>query len=190
MWTNGGIEFIPTSLNPPEWEYPNLWTNRQDIEAVIVTQWKMMRVPLSTITAYSPPNNGLITLQEPAWTNANVYFDISTNEPGEWSFWQVTRFENALQFLTEPGQWYLDSAGGVLYYMPLPGEDMSTADVELPILETLIVGQGTLGAPIQNIRFEGLTFSYATWLGPAAPMDMCLIKAASFWSAQTTHRIS
>ena len=64
-----------------------------------------------------------------------------------------------------PGQWYLDYAG-VLYYIPLPGQDIITADVELPVLETLVVGQGTLDNPIHNIRFEGLTFSYATWLGP------------------------
>jgi len=169
QWTSGGIEFIPTCLpTPPECTVdPQFWTNPQDIEAVIMTQWKMMRVPINTITPYNPPTNGLITLQEPAWTNANVYFDISTDKPGEWSFWQVTRFENALEFLTQPGQWYLNSALGYLYYIPLPGEDLSTADVELPILETLIVGQGTLEQPIHNIWFEGLTFNYATWLGPS-----------------------
>jgi hypothetical protein len=160
-WSNGGIEFIQTTLNPPAWNDPSTWTNPQDIEAIIVTQWKMMRVPLNSITP------GLITMQQPAWNNANVYFDITTNAPGEWSFWQVTRFENAYEFLTEPGQWYLDSVENYLYYIPLPGEDLNTADVELPILETLIVGQGTLGQPIHNIRFEGLTFSYATWLGPS-----------------------
>ncbi len=169
--TNGGIEFIPTCLTPPPpcIVDPMLWKNPQDIEAVIVTQWKMMRVPLSTITPYNPPANGLITLEQPAWNNANVYFDISTGKPGEWSFWQVTRFENALEFLTLPGQWYLDRTANYLYYLPLPGEDINTADVELPLLETLIVGKGTLGAPIHNIRFEGLTFSYATWLGPSSP---------------------
>lgn len=170
QYTSGGIEFIPTCLPPPPECVvdPQFWTNPQDIEAVILTQWKMMRVPINTIIPYNPPANGLITLQEPAWTNANVYFDIATNQPGEWSFWQVTRFENALEFLTQPGQWYLNSSLGYLYYYPLPGEDLSTADVELPILEALIVGQGTLEQPIHNIRFEGLTFSYATWLGPSS----------------------
>lgn len=159
-WTNGGIEWTFTALNPPAWNNPLAWQNPQEIEAVILTQWKMMRVPLSAIGA------NLITMQQPAWDNANVYFDISTNEPGEWSFFQATWFENALAFLTEPGQWYLDNSDNYLYYIPLPGEDIFTADVELPILETLIEGQGTLNQPVHNIRFEGLTFSYATWLGP------------------------
>ncbi len=168
-WTNGGIEYIITNLNPPTWGDPSTWTNPQDIEAVILTQWKMMRVPLSGITPAFPPTSGLITMQQPAWDNSNVYFDAATNEPGEWSFWQVTRFENALEFLTDPGQWYLDRNAGLLYYYPLPGEDIQTADVELPILETLIAGQGTLEQPIHNIRFEGLTFSYATWTGSSSP---------------------
>jgi hypothetical protein len=165
-WTDGGIDYIITGLNPPAWQDPTTWQNPQEIEAVIVTQWKMMRVPLAQIMP-SSPLSGLITLQNPAWCNANVYLDSTTDLPGEWSFWQVTWFENALEFLTEAGQWYLDQVGGWLYYIPMPGENITTADVQLPILETLIVGQGTLDQPIHNIRFEGLTFSYATWLGPS-----------------------
>lgn len=164
-FTNGGIEYSTTSLNPIAWRDPALWTNAQNIEAVIVTQWKMMRVPLNAITSLTP-TSGLITIKEPAWSNANVYLDKSTGLPGEWSFWQVTWFENAYQFLTEPGQWYLDTVNGVLYYIPLPGEDIHTADVELPILEALVAGQGTLGQPVHHIRFEGLTFAFATWYGP------------------------
>jgi hypothetical protein len=128
----GGIEFIPTELNPEGWRNPSTWTNPRDIEAVIVTQWKMMRVPLESIAPY--PNHtpdpldprfktGLIKLREPAWTNANVFFDSLILEPGIWSFWQVTRFENAYEFMDEPGEWYLNEATGWLYYIPRQGED-------------------------------------------------------------------
>lgn len=174
----GGIEFIPTGLNPEQWRDPSLWakwTDVQGIEAVIVTQWKMMRVPLDHIIAYpdytpDPLNpalkTGLIVLQEPGWKNANVFLDSTTLEPGIWSFWQVTRFENAYAFLDEPGEWYLDKNTGWLYYIPRPGEDMATAEVELPILDVLVEGVGDLEHPVSNIRFEGLTFSHATWFGP------------------------
>lgn len=165
---NGGIAYITTTLNPPAWSDPTTWANLQDVEAVILTQWRMMRVPLDTITPYMNPTPGLLTVQQPAWNNANVNFDITTNKPGIWSFWQVTWFENALVFLTQPGQWYLDTSDHYLYYSPLPGEDIFTADVELPLLETLIEGQGAIDHPIHNIRFEGLTFSYATWLGSSS----------------------
>ena len=167
-WTNGGIEFIPTSLNPSSWRDPARWTNPEDIEAVLITQWKMMRIPIASISPYSSSKNGLIAIQEPAWTNANVYFDLKSNLPGIWSFWQVTRFENAFEFLTEEGQWYLDRKAGWLYYIPRAGEDLASADVELPVLETLVQGTGTLRHPIKNIQFKGLTFAYATWLGPSS----------------------
>jgi len=173
-WTNGGIEFIPTTqpwgLNPPRWGDPSAWTNVQDIEAVIVTQWKMMSVPLESIAPYDPPasSTGLISLQEPAWTNANVFFDSSTGKPGIWSFWQVTRFENAYQFLDAPAEWYLDEPTGWLYYIPRLGENLAGADVELPLLEALVEGRGTIKRPVSDIRFEGLTFSYATWLDPSS----------------------
>lgn len=173
-----GIQFIPTPwLNPLSWYDPATWnqapTDPRKIEAVIQTQWKMMRVPVDTITPYPEYTNdfqpdqstGLIKMREPAWTNANVFVG-QDGQPGVWSFWQVSRFENAYQFLDEPGEWYLDETRGDLYY--IPREDLATADVVLPVQEWLINGQGSLEAPIEHIRFEGLTFAYATWLGPSS----------------------
>ncbi|MFH0800991.1 MAG: right-handed parallel beta-helix repeat-containing protein [bacterium] len=172
-----GIPFIPTSLNPSEWNDPSKWGNIGDVEAVILTQWKMMIVPLESVIPYpgfSPDpifhpelKTGLIKLKEPGWTNANIYLSSETLEPGIWSFWQVTWFENAFKFLDEPGEWYLDRSSGWLYYIPRSGENLATADVELPVVETLIEGNGTMENPISNICFEGLTFSYATWLAPS-----------------------
>ena len=171
-----GIEFIPTVLNSEKWRNPSLWTNPQDIEAVIVTQWRMMIVPVQSVTPYpeytpdpilAPDlKTGLINMKEPAWTNANIYLFDLIYQPGFWSFWQVTWFENAYEFLDEPGEWYLNRSTGLLYYIPRPGENLASADVELPVLEVLLEGRGTMEQPISHIRFEGLTFSYATWLGP------------------------
>jgi hypothetical protein len=186
VWLGGvpirlGIEFIPTDLNPAGWRDPSTWTNPTEVEAVIVTQWKQMNVRVDTITSFPnytinpllqplrPAATGLITMQEPGWTNSNVFLQKETRQPGIWSFWQVTRFENAYEFLDQPGEFYLNTGTGYLYYIPRPGEDLTTADVELPLLETLVDGQGTLGQPISHVRFEDLTFTGATWLGPNSP---------------------
>ncbi len=166
----GGIEYLPTTepggLNPASWGNPAEWTNVGSIDAVIQTQWKTMSVPLKSITPASGSTPGLIRMAEPAWKNANV-FRGADGEPGIWSFWQVTRFENALQFLDSPGEWYLDEAHGWLYYMPNKWENLRTADVELPVLQSLVRGNGTEARPIRNVEFRGLTFSYATWLQPS-----------------------
>ena len=44
---------------------------------------------------------------------------------------------------------------------------MSKADVELPQLEYLLAVGGTLDAPAHDITFQGLTFSYTSWLNPS-----------------------
>jgi hypothetical protein len=81
---------------------------------------------------------------------------------------QPTSVENAFQFLSAstPGQWFLDSGDSKLYYVPRSGENMATADVEAPVLEKLVDGNGTSSTPVHNIVFNGIQFSYATWLGP------------------------
>lgn len=176
-WNGGGagsgIAFIPAiaqGLTPPAWGDPATWTNVDRIEAVLQTQWKMMSVPVASVSPSSGSTPGLITMQQPAWKNANVFLDATTNQPGIWSFWQVTWFENALQFLDQPGEWYLDQDAGYLYYIPRPGEDLlHTADAELPLGQTLVAGRGRQGHPVTDLRFEGLDFAYATWLQPSGP---------------------
>lgn len=188
-----GIQFLLSDLNPQSWRDPHGWGNFPDVEAVLVTQWKMMSVPLASVIPYPdyspypqflpyvpltgfpplpvPSQTGLIHLQSEGWNNANLFLSSETNQPGLWSFWQVTRFENSLAFLDQPGEWYLErsATGGTIYYIPRSGENIATAQVELPFLESLVEGQGTLEKPVANIRFEGLTFSYATWMDPSKP---------------------
>lgn len=156
----GGIFYAVTELNPERWRDPAKWSNPQDVEAVGKDQWKMAIVPLASVT--EAQGLGMITLQQPAWTNANSTSTLV------WNFWQVERFENAYEFLDQPGEWYLNAATGWLYYIPRPGEDLAAVNVELPLQDTLIDGRGTPGHPVSHLRFEGLTFAYATWMGPSS----------------------
>jgi len=74
--------------------------------------------------------------------------------------------ENAFEFLDAPGEWYLDTTTQDLFYKPRPGEDLASAVVVAPRLETLVRIQGTLDAPARHIQFHGLTFEHTTWLLP------------------------
>jgi hypothetical protein len=173
-WSEGGpdsgIAFLPTiepgGLNPASWGNPAEWSDPGAVEAVIDTQWKTMTVPVSSVVPASGSTPGLLRMAEPAWRNANV-FRAADGQPGPWSFWQVTRFENALEFLDSPGEWYLDEAGGWLYYKPQPWQNLRSADVELPVRQALVRGGGTAAKPLRNVEFRGLTFAYATWLQPS-----------------------
>jgi hypothetical protein len=77
-------------------------------------------------------------------------------------------FENALELLDAPGEWYLNSDTNEVYYWPRPGENMATAEVIAPRLERLVGVVGTLDAPVHHIQFRGITFEHSTWLVPSS----------------------
>ncbi len=76
-------------------------------------------------------------------------------------------FVNSLSLLDKPGELYHNIRTGKLYYMPRKGEDMSTADVEVPVLETLVKITGVLDRKVSNICFDSIDFNYTTWMRPS-----------------------
>lgn len=76
-------------------------------------------------------------------------------------------FTNAIELLDKPGEWYHDIKSNKLYYIPRQGEDMRTAKVIVPTLETLIEVTGTLDRPVKNIYFKNIGFNYTTWTRPS-----------------------
>ncbi len=86
---------------------------------------------------------------------------------------QVIR--NAFEFLNKRGDFYFDQAESTLYYIPLEGEDINTADVVIPRHETIIdirgipVGdrldpiEGSDDGRVKYITFDGLTFAHTDY---------------------------
>jgi hypothetical protein len=78
---------------------------------------------------------------------------------------------NVFEWLKSPGQFYFDKSTGTLYYYPRAGDDMSTADVEVPVAEQLIVMAGTSTTiRVKNITIQGITFANTAntvWFAPA-----------------------
>jgi hypothetical protein len=76
-------------------------------------------------------------------------------------------FENAFEFLDQPGEWYLDESTNTLYYMARPGEDMATVTAVVPQLETLVsVAGNSTSDPVGNLWFQGLAFAHSTYMRP------------------------
>jgi len=69
--------------------------------------------------------------------------------------------ENVFEALTEPGEWYLDRPAKNLFYLPLPGEDLSEAEVVAARLPQLLRIEGAA-----HLRFERLNFAYCEWRLP------------------------
>lgn len=74
---------------------------------------------------------------------------------------------NAKELLDSEGEWYLDARASKLYYIPRKGEDMGGAEVIAPAVETLVQVAGTPDEPVKDVTFEGITFSYTTWMRPS-----------------------
>lgn len=74
---------------------------------------------------------------------------------------------NAIQFLDNPGEWYLDKKARKLYYWPRSDENMNTASIIAPVLETLVRIEGTADRPVNGISFKGISFQHTTWLRPS-----------------------
>ncbi|MBO0947902.1 L-rhamnose mutarotase [Fibrella forsythiae] len=74
---------------------------------------------------------------------------------------------NAIQFLNEPGEWFLDTKAQKLYYIPRPGENLATSTVIAPSLETLVQITGTPDHPVSNVQFRGIAFQHTGWVRPS-----------------------
>jgi hypothetical protein len=77
-----------------------------------------------------------------------------------------THIEGSLALLDQPGEWYHDQEEGMLYYYPFASEDLTSAEVTVPVLTTIMQIAGSEEEPVINLKFKGLTFSEGNWAGP------------------------
>ncbi|MDR1758213.1 MAG: PDZ domain-containing protein [Bacteroidales bacterium] len=67
--------------------------------------------------------------------------------------------ENIFEELDCPGEWYYQPDTRILYYYPLPNENIFEATFETPILNHLIIMKGMADNPVKNITIRGITLS-------------------------------
>ena len=134
------------------------WRNLKRVEMVLHESWVISFLRIESISVEGP--KARITFQEPER-------DLVFSHPYPWP--RKTDpycFANALEFLDQAGEWYLDYKAGLVYYWPRAGEDMATAQVVAPRLETLVRIAGSVDRPVHDIQFKGLNFEDSTWLRP------------------------
>ena len=140
------------------------WKNPSDIECVYREIWTNPRCGIASILQVND-TTVRIKMKQPGWMNCRNKGITSTRTP-----WY---FENAYELLDEAGEWYLDKSGAIagtpntLFYKPQSWESMTNDKFVLPLAEKLFVLKGeSAEKPVSNLRFEGLKFSYTTWLRP------------------------
>ena len=133
-------------------EHFDQWRNLQDVEVVVAHYWIEERMP---VASYDPATREVISTRRSMFALKDDF---------------VTRYakyyvDNVFEALSEPGEWYLDSAASKLYYIPLPGETPETTVVIAPRIEQFIklTGQPDTNRYVEFIRFDGLTFENSDW---------------------------
>ncbi|GGN39436.1 DUF1349 domain-containing protein [Streptomyces fuscichromogenes] len=149
--TTSGYTFTSSALS-----YLNSLANPGRTEIHGIGSFTDRYAPVSGIS------NGTITMSQPSWDDNTFGYDTLTSPFRAGPLY----IENAYELLDTAGEWYLDTGTGTLYYKPLPGQDMSTADVEVPELQSLLDVGGSYGSPATHITFSGLQFSGTSWLRP------------------------
>ncbi len=81
-------------------------------------------------------------------------------------------FENFKAALDYPGEWFLDN-DAILYYYPKEGETPENSEVVIPILNNLVFvdGDASTGDYVENVSFEGLTFSHCNYQMPQSGFE-------------------
>ena len=148
-----GLRFTNGALS-----YLNNLANQSRIQMESINSFTDRYVSVQRISG------NLITMQQPGWSNNNFGYDTFTQPHRAGPLY----LSNAYEFLDTPGEWYLDPGTGALSYIPLAGQSMSTAAVELPTLQSLVEVGGTYAAPAHHITFSGITFTGTSWLGPSS----------------------
>ncbi|HEY4788866.1 MAG TPA: PDZ domain-containing protein [Bacteroidales bacterium] len=70
--------------------------------------------------------------------------------------------ENIFEELDAPGEWFYNAKEAILYYYPLPGEDINNSLFEVAQLKHLVDLRGTEQEPVRNITIRNIEFTQTT----------------------------
>ena len=146
-WTKGQTAMVFSESDAPAWS-----RIAPGAEVVTFTRWvdshlRVMSVDAATRTArFASPN-------------------VLGLAPGDLYY-----TEGDASLLDAPGEWWCDSKAGVVYTIPMPGENLNDPATEaiVPRLSTLmkIGGEADTRYPTQHAIFRGITFAHARWWFP------------------------
>ena len=151
---------IPVSQNVN----PKRLQNAGQLEMIVHQRWSIGILRVKSIDAKD--GQAVVRFHEP---ESHLEFahpwpqPVIGGEKGNSSFCLT----NALELLDQPGEWFQEYPSGTIYYYPQAGEDMETAEVIIPALETLVTIDGTLSRPVKHIQFNGITFAHTSWMRPS-----------------------
>ena len=172
QFPDGGLERM-IDFNPEEQTItipvsqsvnPKRLQNAGQLEMIVHQRWAIAILRVKSIDAKD--RQAVVRFHEP---ESHLEFahpwpqPVIGGEKGNSSFCLT----NALELLDQPGEWFQEYPSGTIYYYPQASENMETAEVIIPTLETLVTIDGTLSRPVKHIQFNGITFEHTSWMRPS-----------------------
>ena len=172
QFPDGGLERM-IDFNPEEQTItipvsqsvnPERLQNAGQLEMIVHQRWAIAILRVKSIDAKD--GQAVVRFHEP---ESHLEFahpwpqPVIGGEKGNSSFCLT----NALELLDQPGEWFQEYPSGTIYYYPQASENMETAEVIIPTLETLVTIDGTLSRPVKHIQFNGITFEHTSWMRPS-----------------------
>ncbi|MGC9054975.1 MAG: hypothetical protein ACP5KS_13960, partial [Candidatus Hydrogenedens sp.] len=156
FFTAKKYEYVPESEEQPgtlkvfydEKDPIQNWETLKGSYCVLFCKWAVPLLPIRSVDT----NEKCVYLNVPK----NFWFGVIFSEG------QRFYIEHLLEGLDKPGEWYLDREKGKLYYIPLPEEDMTSAEVIVPVVEQLLLFEGipTENKFVEHIVFKGIEFAF------------------------------
>lgn len=150
-------------LNADEFQNFN---NLEDVELHILTAWVKNVVRVESVTT----ENDVTTIKIQKNEN-DLIFNRPHPDIDGYSHMNNHEFtyyiENAYELIDEDNEWYLDEKTDTVYIKVPADTDINSAEVVMPMLETLVKVEPTNNSKIKNLAFEGINFCYSNWTVPS-----------------------
>ncbi len=138
--------------------------SKEQLNDAVVVAYFSWENSVSRVAAVDPQSGVVVLTGKAAWPFLTL-----------WGSNQRYHIENVKAALDAPGEWFLDRNGD-LFYIPLPGEDMTKAEVVAPAVVGLVrfAGDPQGGRFVEHVALRGLSFQH----------DRCPLPAAGYNSGQ------
>ena len=144
------------------------WKDLENVELVFLHDWSITRCPIKEI------DEAERRLTVPHQIGCHLdFFTIDNWEPHPRYF-----VENSIEFLDAPGEWFLDTKEGKLFYRLKEGESADTLEVIAPVLTQLLVAEGTAEQKIE-LSLHCIRFAHSAYF-PKPENTVWETQAAAF----------
>ncbi len=143
--------------------------NVNGVELILLHDWSISRIAVLNID----PRENRLTAVDSIGAKSPAFFNLDHWEKNPRYF-----LENAIEFLDNDYEWFLDSKTRKVYLKLPENVNPELAQIVVPFSESLIQLKGEENQPIKNIHFEGISFKHCGWEIPKA--GYCGVQACYF----------